>query len=264
MKRKKFDIKKLLRWAVFALLFSTIGREINKFKIPLPNFDSPEKLANIKPRELRLRQGEIDLGTQEGFNIAMDEIKKGDDKHQAKLSIGELGQVSYKYYRKEGEAKKTAAELDKLVENKKSYQQTQQKLADLISTLSELDVLVVLGTPNLKGAAAEWDPNSQTIRIAPSSLENGSESVLRILNHETVHVAQSCQNGGINYKPKALGVELSPTKIFARQLGSDIYSQIGEKTKRIEAEAYSYEYSHRGAKHFLLTKCAIGTKSAAN
>ena len=261
MRKQDVNIQKILKWTALALLFSTICSEINKFNIPLPNFDSPEKLGNVKPRELRIRQGEIDLGTQEGFDIAMNEIKKGDDKHQAKLSIGELGQVSYKYYRKEGEAKKTAEELDKLVENKKSYQQTEQKLAELISTLSELNVLVVLGSPNLKGAAAEWDPNSQTIRIAPSSLENGSESALRILSHETVHVAQSCQNGGINYKPKALGVELSPTKIYARQLGSDIYSKIGEKTKRIEAEAYSYEYSSRGAKHFLLSKCVNGTKA---
>jgi hypothetical protein len=263
MKAKDFKIQKILKLLALALIFSTIGREINKIKIPLPNFDSPEQLGNIKPRQLRIRQGEVDLGTQEGFNIALDEIKKGDDKHQAKLSVGELGHISYKYYRKEGEPPKTAEELDKLVENKKSYQQTQQKLADLISTLSELDVLVVLGKPNLKGAAAEWDPNSQTIRITPSSLENGSESVLKILNHETVHVAQSCENGGINYKPKALGVELSPTKIYSRQLGSDIYSQIGEKTKRIEAEAYSYEYSYRASKHFLLSKCVKGTKSAS-
>jgi len=261
MRRQDVNIRKLLKWAALALLLSTIGREINKFKIPLPNFESPEKLGNVKPRELRIRQGEIDLGSQGGFNIAINEIKKGDDKHQAKLSIGELGQVSYKYYRKEGEAKKTAAELDKLVENKKNYQQTQRKLAELITTLTELDVLVVLGKPKLKGAAAEWDPNSQTMRIAPNSLENGSDSVLRILNHEAVHVAQSCQNGGINYKPKALGVELSPTTIYSRQLGSDIYSQIGEKTKRIEAEAYSYEYSSKGTRYFLLTKCVNGTKA---
>ena len=117
------------------------------------------------------------------------------------------------------------------------------------------NVLVVVGAPSLKGAAGEWDPTRQTIRISPGSLSKGSEVVLKILNHEAIHVAQSCRNGGINYKPKPLEIELSPAKIFRQQLSSDIYSQIGEQTRRLESEAYSYEYSSKAARYYLAKYC---------
>jgi hypothetical protein len=256
------NLGKSLRWIGLAVGVSIISSELNKVKIPLPSFESSEKLTNILPRDKRLRTGEIDLGTQQGFNVAMEEIRKGDDKHQAKLEIGELGQVSYRYYRKEGEAAKTAKELDEQVRNGREFWASQQKLAQLLTSLAELNVLVVIGKPRLKGAAGEWDPSRQTIRIAPSALSQGSEAVRKILNHEAIHVAQSCYNGGINYKPKPLGVELSPAKIYRRQLGSDIYSQIGEKTKLIETEAYSYEYSSKAARHFLAERCKRQAKAS--
>jgi predicted SprT family Zn-dependent metalloprotease len=249
------NLGKFLRWIGLAVVVSVVSSELNKIKVPLPSFGSGDKLANILPRNKRLRTGEIDLGTQQGFNVAMEEIRKGDDKHQAKLEIGELGQVSYRYYRKEGEVAKTAKELDEQVRNGREFWASQQKLAQLLTSLTDLNVLVVVGEPRLKGAAGEWDPSSQTIRIAPSALSQGSEAVRKILNHEAIHVAQSCHNGGINYKPKSLNVELSPAKIYRRQLGSDIYSQIGEKTKLIETEAYSYEYSTKAARHFLAERC---------
>jgi predicted SprT family Zn-dependent metalloprotease len=260
--KSALNLGKSLRWIGLAVGISVVSSELNKIKIPLPSFESSEKLADVSPRSKRIRAGEIDLGTQQGFNIAMEEIRKSDDKHQAKLEIGELGQVSYRYYRKEGEAAKTAKELDEQVRNRREFWASQQKLAQLLTSLTDLNVLVVIGEPRLKGAAGEWDPSRQTIRIAPSALSQGSEAVRKILNHEAIHVAQSCHNGGINYKPKSLSVELSPAKIYRRQLGSDIYSQIGEKTKLIETEAYSYEYSTKAARHFLAEHCKRQAKAS--
>jgi hypothetical protein len=249
-------------WLILPMALSAIATEINKIQIPIPRFESSEKIADIKAKAKRISAAEVDLGTQEGFNIALEELRKGDDEHQPKLKVGELGQVSYHYYRKEGESKKTAKELDELIKNKKEFQNAQQKLAQLLTILSDIDVLAVIGEPRLKGAAAEWDPSRQIIRIAPRSLSQGSEIALKILNHESIHVAQSCRNGGINYRPKSLQVELSPEKIFQKQLGSDIYSGIGEQTKRIESEAYSYEYSSKAARHFLSKYCPFPLKSA--
>jgi len=258
---QRLKIARAAMWLLLPIGLSRLAAEVNKFKIPLPTFESSEKIGNILPKSKRIRAAEIDLGTQEGFNLALEELRKGDDKHQPKLKVGELGQVSYHYYRKEGEAKKTQKQLDELIKNKKEFQNAQQKLAQLLTILADFNVLVVVGEPSLKGAAGEWDPAHQTIRIGPSALGQGSETTLKILNHEAMHVAQSCHNGGINYKPKPLEIELSPSKIFQRQLNSDIYSEIGEKTKRLESEAYSYEYSNKAARHFLEKYCSARASS---
>lgn len=259
---QRLRIGRAALWLLLPIGLSRVAAEVNKFKIPMPTFESSEKIGNILPKSKRLRAAEIDLGTQEGFNFALEELRKGDDKHQPKLKVGELGQVSYHYYRMEGEDKKTAKQLDELIKNKKEFQNAQQKLAQLLTILADFNVLVVVGEPRLKGAAGEWDPASQTIRIGPSALAQGSETTLKILNHESMHVAQSCHNGGINYKPKPLEIELSPAKIFQRQLNSDIYSQIGAKTKRLESEAYSYEYSNKAARHYLAKYCSAKSSSS--
>lgn len=236
---------------------SILTSELNKLKIPLPSFQDKNQVSDILPKRKRLKSNEVDLSTQEGLNIAIAELNKGDDMHRPKLKVNHLGQISYQYYRKQGEPAKSQKELDEMVKNGKNFANIQEKIAQLLTILAEHNVLVVIGEPNISGASGEWDPSRQTIRIKPSSLSKGSEVFLRILNHEAIHVAQSCRNGGINYKPKALDVELSPTKVFEQQLNSDIYSQIGDKTRRLESEAYSYEYSSKAARFYLSKYCKV-------
>ena len=260
MIKRNPKLERIISWLFLSISLSVVASEVNKFKIPLPSFESRDRIADVLPINRRIKPAEINLGTQEGFNIAIEELNKGDDKHQPKLKVGEMGQVSYHYYRREGEPAKTQKELDDLVNNKKEFKNVQQKIAQLLTMLAEQGVLVVIGQPSLKGASGEWDPSRQTIRIAPSALTQGSEVTLKILNHEVIHVAQSCHNGGINYRPKPLEIELSPAKIFQRQMSSDIYAQIGEKTKQLESEAYSYEYSSKAARHYLVKYC---TKKSA-
>jgi hypothetical protein len=251
------NIRRVGGWLAVSIGLSILSSELNKLRLPLPSFQNGNQISEILPKKRRLKSNEIDLSTQEGLNIAIAELNKADDIHKPKLKVNQLGQISYHYYRKEGEPEKTQAELDALVKNGKSFENIQQKIAQLLTLLADHNVLVVVGEPNLKGAAGEWDPSRQTIRITPSSLAKGSEVVLRILNHEAIHVAQSCRNGGINFKPKSLDVELSPVKIFDKQLSSDIYSQIGDETRRLESEAYSYEYSSKAARYYLAKYCKV-------
>jgi len=241
----------------FFLFF--ISSELNKQKIPMPSFKSNEYLGDILPKQKRIKPNEIDLSTQEGFNIAIAELKKADDIYRPKLKINSFGQVSYQYYRKRGEPPKSPKELDNLIKNSRENEYSQQRIAQLLTLLAEHRVLVVVGKTRLKGAAGEWDPSRQVIRIAPDSLSKGSDIVLKILNHEAIHVAQSCRNGGINYKPKPMGIKLSPPNIFDQQLRSDVYSEIGEQTRTLESEAYSYEYSSKAARYYLTKYCKAKT-----
>ena len=252
-------IKQLSIWVGLSLSLSFVSAQLNKLRIPLPTFNSEEQLSDILPKQKRLKPGEIDLGTQEGFNIAIEELNKADDIHRPKLKVDPLGRISYHYYRKQGEPLKSQKELDELIKNSRDFENAQQKIAQLLTLLADNRVLVVVGKPSLKGAAGEWDPTRQTILISPESLSKGSEVVLKVLNHEVVHVAKSCRNGGINYKPIPLGIELSPQKIFNQQLKSDVYSRIGEQTRQLEREAYSYEYSSKAARYYLAKYCKPNT-----
>ena len=93
------------------------------------------------------------------------------------------------------------------------------------------------------------------VEISPDKMEQGSLAVLRVLNHEAIHVAQSCKNGGVNYRVTPLGVDISPRKIYHTQMNSKIYSNASRDIKKAEKEAYSYEYSSQSAIYFINKYC---------
>jgi hypothetical protein len=171
------------------------------------------------------------------------------------MLVDPLGQVSYRYSLREGEAKKNEAELKKLLETSRQNENYTRKIYRLLDTLSSHGVSVVIGEPLKKGASGEWDPSMQVLRLSPKSLTMGSEVILEILNHESVHVAQSCKGGGINYRPQPLDLPLSPARITSKPLKSDVYSSISAVQRRLEQEAYSYEYSNRAARTLLAEHC---------
>ena len=86
-------------------------------------------------------------------------------------------------------------------------------------------------------------------------MEEGSQEVLRVLNHEGIHVAQSCKNGGINYKPIPLGLKLSPSEIYRKQIASKIYEKSSKQIKKLEKEAYSYEFSNQSTLYLIKKEC---------
>ncbi|MEY4355487.1 MAG: hypothetical protein RLZZ89_555, partial [Cyanobacteriota bacterium] len=189
-----------LRRLSYALGILIIILVLEKFKLPLPRWQPAGLLAPLKSNDQKLRNAEIPLNTPDGLQVLKEAIHAADNRYRPKMIVDSLGQVSYRYSLREGEKKKSEAELKKLLETSRKNENYTRKIYRIIDTLTSFGVLVVIGEPLKKGASGEWDPFNQVLRLSPETLNMGSEVVLEILNHESIHVAQSCKAGGINYR----------------------------------------------------------------
>ena len=226
--------------------------------VNLPVYRDGNGFEIIQERK-RLKEDEINMATNYGFKTAKMMMDKGDHKFKPEVLVDNLGNKKYRYILKEGEQTKSPKQIvEQASDLKKKIALHRETIKLMLKELRQIGVTVAIGDPGKTGAAAVWSPKKQTIRISPIKMEQGSFAVLRVLNHEAIHVAQSCKNGGINYKVQPLDIDISPRKIYNSQLQAEIYSNASSDTKKAEKEAYSYEYSSQSAIHFINKYCKKG------
>ena len=110
-------------------------------------------------------------------------------------------------------------------------------IAGQVSTLERLGIEIVIGNPSIDGASAEWDAASRTMTISSATMQQGAGAVLQAMNHEAVHVAQSCKAGGVGTAGKALGIGTSGAA--AQALQHEVYESVSREEKQLELEAYT-------------------------
>ena len=110
-------------------------------------------------------------------------------------------------------------------------------IAGQVNTLESLGIQVVVGDPSIHGASAEWDASRRTMTISSQTMRQGSGAVLQAINHEAVHIAQSCKAGGIGTGGVALGIGTSGDA--AQALQHEVYEGVSEEEKQLELEAYT-------------------------
>ena len=110
-------------------------------------------------------------------------------------------------------------------------------IASQVNTLESLGIQVVVGDPSIDGASAEWDSSSRTMTISAETMQQGSDAVLQAMNHESVHVAQSCKAGGVGAAGTALGIATSGEA--AQAIQNETYSGISAEEQQMELEAYT-------------------------
>ena len=110
-------------------------------------------------------------------------------------------------------------------------------IAGQLSTLGSLGIEIIVGNPSIDGASAEWDAASRTVTISPATMQQGAGAVLQAMNHEAVHVAQSCKAGGVGTAGKALGIGTSGAA--AEALQHEVYESVSREEKQLELEAYT-------------------------
>jgi hypothetical protein len=67
----------------------------------------------------------------------------------------------------------------------------------------------------------------------------GSAEFAKVLNHEAIHVAQSCLGGGIGAAPRPLGLPSALPDHLNGVLNESVYSQASEQERQLEREAYA-------------------------
>jgi hypothetical protein len=110
-------------------------------------------------------------------------------------------------------------------------------IAGQVNTLESLGIQVVVGEPTIEGATAQWDAGSRTMTISAETMNAGAPAVLQAMNHESVHVAQSCKAGGVGEAGTALGIATSGEA--AQAVSHDTYAGVSAEEKQMELEAYT-------------------------
>lgn len=110
-------------------------------------------------------------------------------------------------------------------------------IAGQVNTLESLGIEILVGNPSIDGASAEWNAASRTMTISSATMQQGSSAVLQAINHEAVHIAQSCKAGGVGEAGIPLGIRTSGEA--AQALQHDVYEDASETEKQMELEAYT-------------------------
>jgi hypothetical protein len=79
------------------------------------------------------------------------------------------------------------------------------------------------------------------VRIRPDIPLRGSQEFAKVLNHEAIHVAQSCRAGGLRNIPALLGLQRPLQSQDMALLAQPIYSGQPPAVQRLEAEAFGLQ-----------------------
>ena len=155
--------------------------------------------------------------------------------------IDSKGTVSYKYTLFEGEKKLNLKEIKNLIKNPPKNEIEIEFLKRTINMLNNSRVNVFLEKPKIIGASAEWDYKEKTIRFNPKIIKSGTKAFVKSLNHEIIHVIQSCIGGGFKKKPTLIGLKINDKNKIDKILENPIYKNLSYYQYKLELEAYSYQ-----------------------
>jgi hypothetical protein len=154
----------------------------------------------------------------------------------------EGGGIRYLYRRRLGEPTPSVERLKAMVDNPPDYGAERQAIARLLQELERAGVAIEVTEPRKRGAAGEWDHARRTLRLQPMVVEKGTVEFLRVLNHEAIHVAQSCAGGGLRARPRRLGLATAMHPEMEQQLNDPMYAASGGEERELEREAYANQH----------------------
>ena len=121
--------------------------------------------------------------------------------------------------------------------------------------LNKLGVSVFLADFKDKKGSAYWLPKKQIIKIDRKSINAGSLTFARILNHEMIHIAQSCKRGSINSYPELIGIKNNMNDEKNYLLESKVYKNLSKYETLLEREAYSSQDNLSAGKYLIKKFC---------
>lgn len=196
--------------------------------LDLPALDRFEPPPDPAHQPLVLLQGDL-----------LERLSEGDRRWDPTVEYLPDGGARYHYRRRPGEPPLSVEELRRRIETPPSYAAERRAVIRLLRTLQAAGVRLELSEPRKPGAAAEWDAARRTLRIDPAVPDKGSLDFATVLNHEAIHVAQSCRGGGLRASPTPLGIARTLRPSQAEELEGITYAKASALEKLLEAEAYA-------------------------
>ena len=149
------------------------------------------------------------------------------------------GGIRYQFRRRLGEPEPSLKQLQGMIANPPDYSAEREAIGLLLRELERVGVAIDLEATRKPGAAGEWDHAQRTIRLQPRVVEKGTVEFLRVLNHEAIHVAQSCAGGGLRARPRPLGLTKVMHPEMEAQLKDPMYANSPFEERELEREAYA-------------------------
>jgi len=225
------------RWLWGGLLLLGLGGAVLPQAVPwLQRQEPPLPLAVLLPPALAGLE-EIDQGS------LLAGLAEADAAWTPRMELLADGRTRYHYKRRSGEPPLSLAAIRALMANPPHFGPERSAIVELLAVLARAGVRIQIAEPRKTGAAGEWDPAARSLRIKPGVVESGSIEFAKVLNHEAIHVAQSCSNGHVRARPRPLGIaDLMPPDLEP-VLQEPLYRSAGALEQRLEREAYANQHN---------------------
>ena len=194
----------------------------------------PSAAQQLRPQDYPLSSG------REGVLHA--QLEAADRSWQPRAEPLPGGGTRYVYKRRSGDPALSVEQIKRLMLNPPRFESERRAIDALLLQLRSRGVRVVLGPPRKAGAAGEWEPRARTLRIRPDVPAKGSREFALVLNHEAIHVAQSCRHGLLQVHPQPLGLPRALDAEARRHLSDPLYAQASPREIALEEEAYANQH----------------------
>ncbi|MBM5820657.1 MAG: hypothetical protein FJ070_11335, partial [Cyanobacteria bacterium K_DeepCast_150m_m2_101] len=168
------------------------------------------------------------------------------------------GGTRYVYQKRPDEQPLTLEQIKALTRDPPTFALERSVIRQLLTQMRHSGVTVLLGPPRKQGAAGEWDPARGVLRIRPDIPSKGSREFARVLNHEAIHVAQSCRNGALSAHPKLLGLSRQVRGAARRHLQEPLYRNSTALERALEEEAYANQDNLQLGVRLITAHCRLG------
>jgi len=208
-----------------------IDRSQRRGSLIVPSLPGPPPLADVAIAPAKRGAS--------GQQHVLDQLAIADQQWQPRAEPLPGGGTRYVYRRRPGDPELSIHQIKALMANPPTFARERQVIVRLWQQIEQRGVRVELSQPRKPGAAGEWDPARTTVRIKPQVVTKGSMEFARVLNHEAIHVAQSCMAGSPGAQPQLLGLPQQLPPALHHVLQYPTYAKASERERSLEREAYA-------------------------
>ena len=168
------------------------------------------------------------------------DLKIADQKLTPKEVVLSNGETVYQYFKLNSRKDLTEKEIKERMNLGSSfYKRERETIRTILNKINSLNINNRLEYINNR-AMGLWIPSQKLIILNTELINSGSFIFLDVLNHEIIHVAQSCFSNSLTSTPKRIGLPLDFNKSIQTNLDHKLYSENTEEGLLIEREAYTY------------------------
>lgn len=239
MAMNRFPIKAVLGFALLLTAALLSLKQQSKRDSSLGDSSLGDPAAQITlgpPSQAGPRLGSPD---QLGSKAVLEQLALADRQWVPKAERLANGSTRFSYKRRAGEPSLSIEQIKDLMKNPPTFSTERQSISRLWQILDRAGVDIRLTRPRKDGAAGEWDPKVKTIRIQPDVLGKGSKVFAQVLNHEAIHVAQSCKRGSLKAFPEVIGLTSDLPRELEFVLEKPQYRNTSPQVKNLEREAFA-------------------------